>query len=84
MDTRTRGRPRAFTWDRSDGRDYWPRKLYLDRILVDAGKGEWVRHLNGDTLDCRSCNLKKVTDRGEAWRPDWEKERETYLRKVMC
>lgn len=32
-------------------------QLMLHRHIVDAHKGEIVRHLNGDYTDCRDCNL---------------------------
>ncbi|PTR88688.1 AP2 domain-containing protein [Bacillus anthracis] len=33
-------------------------KFYLHRIIMNAKKGEYVDHINGDTFDNRKCNLR--------------------------
>lgn len=40
---------------REDGKQ---RIVYLHHLVCKPAKGQWVRHLNGDQLDCRSVNLK--------------------------
>lgn len=37
------------------------RKLYLHRLVMGAGDGQTVDHINGDPLDCRKENLRIVT-----------------------
>lgn len=34
--------------------------FYLHRVITGAGPGEIVDHVNGDGLDCRRANLRKV------------------------
>ena len=38
------------------------KRLYLHRLVIDAKKGEYVDHINGDTLDNRRCNLRICTN----------------------
>ena len=45
---------------------FLPKQVYLARLLTDAKKGQFVQHLNGNTLDCRLENLRLVATRGEA------------------
>lgn len=52
-----------------EGRDT---KMYLHRFLVGAVKGDYVDHLNGDTLDCRRSNLK-LTTQTDNLRNTWRK-----------
>lgn len=40
---------------------YRYKRIYLHRIIVKAGSGEIVDHINGDPLDNRRCNLRVVT-----------------------
>jgi len=34
------------------------KRIYLHREIMDAQKGQWVDHVNGDGLDCRRSNLR--------------------------
>lgn len=34
----------------------------LHRFLMDAKSGQQIDHVNGNTLDCRRCNLRFATD----------------------
>lgn len=43
-----------------DGK-YRYKRLYLHRIIMKAGPGDIVDHINGDPLDNRRCNLRVVT-----------------------
>lgn len=43
-----------------DGK-YRYKRLYLHRVIMKAGPGEIVDHINGDPLDNRRCNLRVVT-----------------------
>lgn len=38
------------------------RPLLLHRLLMDAGKGQQIDHINGDTLDCTRNNLRFATN----------------------
>jgi hypothetical protein len=41
--------------------------LLLNRFVMNAGKGEMVRHRNGDQLDCRRANLIVTNDKIETY-----------------
>ena len=50
--------PRPYTFARdAEGRK---RGQVLARLVSHAGKGEYVEHRNGDSLDCRRQNLRLV------------------------
>lgn len=38
-----------------------PKTTYLHRFILNAPKGMWVDHINGDRLDNRRCNLRICT-----------------------
>jgi hypothetical protein len=40
--------------------------IYLHREVAGAKEGEWVKHINGDKLDCRSANLQIMTPQDSA------------------
>jgi hypothetical protein len=39
------------------------RTIYLHRVILDLGPGEFGDHINGDPLDNRRANLRRVTHR---------------------
>jgi hypothetical protein len=48
------------------------RQVRLHRLILNAGLGEWVDHVNGDTLDNRRSNLRIVTaDQSRANQGGW-------------
>lgn len=44
-------------------KDYVRTGIYLHRLILNAPKNKWVDHINGNTLDCRKCNLRFCTPR---------------------
>ena len=49
------------------GAGKWPLTVPLAHLIAHCrGTGFFVQHLNGDVLDCRHANLKRVRTRGEA------------------
>lgn len=49
------------------GAGRWPETASLAHLIAHCrGTGFFVQHLNGDVLDCRHVNLKRVRTRGEA------------------
>lgn len=45
------------------------KQFCLDRVLMGAGRGEWVRHINGNVADCRFANMVLVRIRHDAFEP---------------
>lgn len=48
------------------GSSYSRSYLYLHHFVLKPKKGYWVKHVNGDKLDNRSCNLTYITPRDSA------------------
>ena len=65
LDARTYQRSRAFTWNTKGLLTGFPKRLYLERLVMKAPEGKYVRFLNLNTLDCRRANLEVVK-----WRKD--------------
>lgn len=77
--TTTRGRPRAFTYAKTD---MGTRKLYLERLVSNAARGRFVKFRNGNTLDCRTGNLEVVKERVEVFREDAVRKQRRALQRA--
>jgi hypothetical protein len=56
----------AIKVDLGDGR-YAYEPVYMHRMIMDARQGEYVDHINGDSLDNRRENLRIVTNQQNSW-----------------
>lgn len=59
------------------------RHEYLHRIVAQAGKGDWVDHANGDSLDNRPENLRHCTARENARNRSAQKNNKVGLKGVI-
>ena len=73
------GNPRPYTFIPRRDRSKWPKTVFLARLVADAKEGQFVQHLNGNTLDCRRENLRFVATRNEAGRNNRPTYRTTDL-----
>lgn len=63
---------KPFSWTQNSAGGYAKsrdlgRKLWMHRMIVGAVKGQYVDHINGNTLDNRRCNLR-ICSQGENMR----------------
>ncbi len=60
-------------------------RFYLHRFLMNAGKGDLIDHINGDSLDNRRCNLrfcdKTVNNRNRKGVKGYSRHVSTYKTK---
>ena len=73
------GKRYVICWTARPGR----RQEYLHRIVAKAGKGEWVDHANGDTLDNRPENLRLCSARENARNRGTQKNNKLGLKGVI-
>jgi len=76
INTATLYRPRAFAWVKNKG-STWPCPVQMERLCCDWEAGTFIRHRNGNTLDCRRANLELVGDKLGTFRADHE-QRESW------
>ena len=43
------------------------RSISMARVILNAKKGEYVDHINGNKLDNRRCNIRIVTNQQNTW-----------------
>lgn len=57
------GNPRPFTTIRNNGK---ARQIRLARVITNAAKDLYPKHLNGNPLDCRRENIELVENKDKA------------------
>lgn len=63
---------------------YGPRKegkyhiIYLHRLIMNVKKGEYVDHINRDTLDNRKCNLRICINQQNAFNSEGQLKQRKY------
>lgn len=64
-----------------DGKFKW-KHVYLHRLIMSAGKGQYVDHKNGDTLDNRKENLRICTNQQNCFNQKIRKNNKTGVKGV--